>query len=115
MKVDFARLNHVLLPARTSERDRYRNGPLARRLRHVTWVFARLTREGRVLLTAVCVAILFALDIVRTESHLLVLETASLLFASLLFTRAYRLTGVAAELHAPPRVTIGDHFTSRIA
>jgi uncharacterized protein (DUF58 family) len=115
LKVDLARLNHVLLPAKTSERDRYRNGPLARRLRPLTWVFARLTWEGRVVSTAACVAIVFALDILRTESHLLVLETASLLLSSLLFTRAYRLAGVDAELHAPQRVTVGDEMTITVS
>jgi uncharacterized protein (DUF58 family) len=74
------------------------------------WVFARLTWEGRVLLTATCATTVLALDVVRTESHVLVLATASLVFASLLFTRAYRLTGVTAKLSSPPRVSVGDEM-----
>jgi uncharacterized protein (DUF58 family) len=115
VRVDLARLNHVLLPATKSERDRYRNGRLARHVRRLTWVFARLTWEGRILSTAVCVALLFAADIVRTESHVLVLASASLLSASLLFTRVYRLTGVSAELRSPARVTVGDEMTITIS
>ncbi len=110
MKADLARLNHVLIPATKSGRDRYRNGRLARRLRPISWLFGRLTREGRILFGTACFAVLFSGDIVRTESHVLVLGSASLLFASLLFTRAYRLTGVIAEVHAPPRVTVGDQL-----
>jgi uncharacterized protein (DUF58 family) len=115
LKADLARLNHVLIPATKSERDRYRNGRFARRLRPITWLFARLTREGRVLFAAASLAMLFAGDIVRTESHVLVLGSASLLFASLLFTRAYRLRGVVAEVHAPARVTVGDHLAITIS
>lgn len=115
MRADLARLNHVLLPGTKSGRDRYRNGRVARRLRHITWIFVRLTWEGRILLAAVFVAMLFAANIVRTQSHLLVLVTGSLLFASLLFTRAYRLTGVTAESRSPARVTVGDEITISVS
>ncbi|MDP9002542.1 MAG: DUF58 domain-containing protein [Myxococcota bacterium] len=115
MRADLARLNHVLLPATKSGRDRYRNGRIARRLRHITWIFARLTWEGRILLAAVFAAMLFAANIVRTQSHVLVLITGSLLFASLSFTRAYRLKGVTAELRSPARVTVGDEITIHVS
>ncbi len=115
MKTDLARLNHVLIPATKLGRDRYRNGRVARRLRPLAWLYARLSREGRILFGTACVAVLFAGDIVRTESHVLVLASTSLIFASLLFTRAYRLTGVTAEVRAPPRVAVGDEVTITVS
>jgi uncharacterized protein (DUF58 family) len=115
LKADLARLNHVLIPATKSGRDRYRNGRFARHLRPIAWLFARLTREGRVLLGAVCFALFFSGDVVRTESHVLVLGCASLLLVSLVFTRAYRLDGVVVEVHAPPRVTVGDQLAVTVS
>ena len=79
-------------------------------LRLVRW-----TREGRVLLATTSAAALFALDLGRTEAHVLVLASASLLFASLLFTRGYRLAGVTLELRAPPRVSVGDEMAFAVS
>lgn len=110
MKVDLARLNHVLIPATKSERDRYRNGRAARVASVLFWGVARLTREGRFLLAAACLGAVFAVDVGRTESHLLVFGVMSLLFASLVCTPWYRLTGVTIELRAPRRVTVGEEI-----
>lgn len=107
MKVDLARLNHVLIPATSSERDRLRKMGLARGLARSLTLFARLSREGRVLLAMTCVAGLFSADLGRTQTHVLVFTTASLLVAALLFTPGYRLAGVAARISVPRRVTVG--------
>jgi len=96
VKVDLARINHVLIPATKAERDRYRAGWLARRVQGIAWMASRTTRGGRLLLVATCIAAVFAVDVLRTETHELVLASGALLFASLLFTRAYRLDGVRA-------------------
>ncbi len=111
MKVDFARLNHILVPATKSERDRYRNGRLGRRVRFLATAFMRLTREGRALLGAVFFASVFAVDVGRTEAHVLLIATSAMLCASLLASRAYRLAGVTAELRAPRRVTVGEDLS----
>lgn len=110
MKVDLARLNHVLVPASSSERDRLRNTRLARRLARALTLFARLSREGRVLLAMTCIAGLFSADLGRTQTHVLVFATASLLIAALLFTPAYRLVGVTAGISLPRRVTVGHEI-----
>ncbi len=110
MRRDLARLNHVLIPATKSERDRYRNSRFARRARPLIWLVTRLTREGRVVLASVALATIFVVDVGRTDSHLLVFATASLLMASLLLAPAYRLDGVSVELRCPRRVTIGEEL-----
>ena len=111
MRRDLARLNHVLIPATKSERDRYRNSRVGRRARPLIWLIGRLTREGRIVLGSVGLAAAFALDVGRTESHMLVFATASLLLASLLFAPAYRLDGVSVDVRCPRRVTVGEELT----
>jgi uncharacterized protein (DUF58 family) len=111
VKKELARLNHVLVPATKSERDRYRNGRLGRRIRLLVRLFSRLTREGRFFLLVATVGAVFALDVGRTEAHLLVFTVMSLLFASLLVTPAYRLANVTTHLRTPRRVTIGEEIS----
>ena len=115
MKNELARLNHVLVPATKSERDRYRNGRIGRRIRLLVRLFSRLTREGRFFLLVVTLAGAFALDVGRTEAHLLVFAVGSLLFASLLVTPAYRLAHVTTQLRAPRRVTVGEEIAMTLS
>jgi uncharacterized protein (DUF58 family) len=110
VRPELARLNHVLIPATKSERDRYRNGRVGRRIRILVRPFTRLTREGRFLLLVATLAAAFALDVGRTEAHLLVFGILSLLFASLLAAPAYRLKGIATQLRVPRRVTVGEEI-----
>jgi uncharacterized protein (DUF58 family) len=107
---DLARLNHVLIPATKSERDRYRNSRFARRARPLVWLISRLTREGRMVLASVGLAAVLVIDVGRTESHLLVFATVALLLGSLLFAPAYRLDGVSVDLRCPRRVTVGEEI-----
>jgi uncharacterized protein (DUF58 family) len=72
--------------------------------------FARLSREGRALLAMACFACLFSANLRNTQTHVLAFATASLLVAALLFTRAFRLTGVTARISVPRRVTVGQEF-----
>ena len=111
MRRDLARLNHVLVPATKSERDRFRNSRFARRARPLVWMIGRLTREGRMVLAFVGLAAVFAIDVGRTESHLLVFATAALLLSSLLFAPAYRLEDVSVDLRCPRRVTVGEEIS----
>jgi uncharacterized protein (DUF58 family) len=79
-------------------------------LRLFAWFFTRFSHEGRSFLAILGIAALFTADVGRSESHVLVLATASLLFAALVFTRLYRLDGVTVQAHAPRRVTVGDEL-----
>jgi uncharacterized protein (DUF58 family) len=110
VKADLARLNHVLIPASSAERDRYRNTRLFRRLARAFGLFARLSREGRAFLAMAFLAGLFGADLGSTQTHVLVSATASLLVAALFFTPAYRLTGVTAQISVPRRVSVGHEL-----
>jgi uncharacterized protein (DUF58 family) len=115
VKLELARLNHILVPSTKSGRDRYRNGRLPRRLRTFAWFYTRLSHEGRALLAVVGGTGILAIDVAHTESHLLVLAAASLIFASLLFTRLFRLEGVDVQAHAARRVTVGDELALTVS
>jgi uncharacterized protein (DUF58 family) len=107
---DLERLNHVLIPATKSERDRYRNSRLARRARPLVWMITRMTREGRVMLASVALASILAIDLGRTDAHVLVFAMGSLLLASMLLAPAYRLPGVTVDVRCPRRVTVGEEI-----
>lgn len=94
------------LGARRRERGARRRPP-----RPIAWLVTRLTREGRALFCVTCATLVFSADPSRTQAHVLVLSSLALLTAALVFTRAYRLEGVRARAHVPPRVTVGDEIT----
>jgi uncharacterized protein (DUF58 family) len=105
-----ARINHVLVPTSKRDRDRYRRGGLGRRLARLSWVFARLSREGRALSSMASLALLFGADLARGQSHVLSLAALSLVISALIFSRGYRLTSVSLSLHVPQRVAVGEEI-----
>jgi uncharacterized protein (DUF58 family) len=108
LKREFARLAQLGEPRANAARAP--KAHLARRLRAFAWVFGRLSREGRALFFMACGAMLFGGDVGRSESHVLVLATLSLVMSALLFARAYGLPNVTSELLLPRRVSIGDEI-----
>ncbi|MEY2931235.1 MAG: hypothetical protein RL033_1984 [Pseudomonadota bacterium] len=106
----FARLNHILIPSTRRERDRYRKGRVGRRLMRLSWLFARLSREGRALMSMALLSLLFAAGLGRSESHLLSIATLALLVAAVIFSTGYRLRSVSTSASAPQRVALGDEI-----
>lgn len=112
--MNYARLNHILIPTTKEDRDRWRKtawsrfafGPLMS-----TW-FA-LSDEGRILLGFTLVAGLAGLDVERSETHALWALLISLILTSLAVRRAFRLSHVRLEVSGPERVAVGEpaHFT----
>lgn len=78
------------------------------------WLWARLSREGRLLATLTFACLLFGEHPAQTDVHVLFFATGALLCASVLFSRAFRLRGVRAELAAARSVALGDELTFRI-
>lgn len=113
--MNFARLNHILVPATKDERDRFRRSPLARLvfgplLR--TWL--SLTDEGRGLLGLSMVASLVGLDVVHGQNHLLWALCFALLAASVVVRPLLRLPGVRIEVEGPPRTFVGAETRFRV-
>jgi uncharacterized protein (DUF58 family) len=106
-----ARLNHILVPTvqRAQARRRARRG--GRRWVRLSWVFARLSREGRALSSMASLSLLFGADLGRSESHVLSLAAISVIISALLFSRAYRLGSVSTTTSLPQRVAVGDELS----
>jgi uncharacterized protein (DUF58 family) len=108
MRLNFARLNHVLIPSTKEGRDRLRAGPFAKFAGPVVAGYAALTDEGRMVgLLSIIVGGL-GLDVQSTELYVLWSMLAGVLLASLVVRRAYAMDGVRAEVLAPRRVLLGE-------
>ena len=114
--MNYARLNHILIPNTKEDRDRLRDrwwsrvffGPLAA-------TFWSLSDEGRLLLGFTIVVGLAGLDVQRSESHALWAILVSLIVSSLLARRFFRLTDVRLEVSGPERVCVGEPAQFRLA
>jgi uncharacterized protein (DUF58 family) len=114
VKVNFARLNHILIPNTKAGRDRFRASRFGRLLRPLALFYGALSDEGRVLAVAAVGIGGFGVDVQSTVVYLLWSALAGLLLASLLLTRFHRLDGVRLTVDAPRRVTLGDPITFSI-
>ena len=110
LDINFAKLNHILLPSTKAQRDRFRRGIWGKVLSPFTWLYEALTDEGRVLLSASIVIGFFGLDVQGTEVFVLWAAVVGLLAGSIAVRRAYRLTDVSIDVVAPRRVTAGDEL-----
>jgi uncharacterized protein (DUF58 family) len=109
--VNFAQLNHILIPTTKAGRDRFRASFFGRRVRPFALLYSAFTDEGRVLAVAALAVGGFGVNVQATVVYLLWSALAGLLFASLLLTRLFRLEGVRVTVDAPRRVTLGEAIT----
>ncbi|HVH46645.1 MAG TPA: DUF58 domain-containing protein [Labilithrix sp.] len=115
MRIDFARLNHILIPKTKDERDRFRKGLFGRILIRIFGVWGSLTDEGRTLVVVAPIAGAVAVDVQRTSAYFVFCILVGLLFGSLLAARSQRLERTTVRVAAPRRVTIGDEVTFTVA
>lgn len=108
MAINFARLNHILLPDTKAGRDRFRRGVWGKALAPLSWFYGALTDEGRVLVVASLLVGFFGLDVQASDVYFLFAAIGGLLAGSLAVRRLYRLPGVALRVAAPRRVTVGE-------
>jgi uncharacterized protein (DUF58 family) len=114
LDINFARLNHILIPSTKAGRDCFRASLLGKLVRPFGWLYGALSEEGRVLAVAATAIGGFGMDVQSTEVYLLWALLTGLLVASLAVTRLFRLDGVRVEVDAPRRVTLGDAITFAI-
>ena len=116
MRIDFARLNHILIPKTKEERDRFRAGVLGRvvmPLADLMW--SSLTDEGRTLMIVTPLAGAVAVDPQRTSAYIVFAFLVGLLVGSLVVARRLRLDHASVVVTAPRRVTVGEEVTFSIA
>jgi uncharacterized protein (DUF58 family) len=110
VNINFARLNHILIPQTKAGRDRLRQGWIGRMLAPIAGFFGALSDEGRTLATASLIVGGFGLDVRSSEVYLLWAALVALLLGSLLVQRFFRIEAVRLEVSVPRRVTIGEEL-----
>ena len=111
MRIDFQRLNHVLIPKTKEDRDRFRASRFGRMVMPIGRLFGLLTDEGRTLLIVTLVAGAFSVDVRRTTAYIFFSAMFGLIVGSLATAVRLRLVGVELEVLAPRRVTKGELVT----
>jgi len=114
--LNFARLNHVLIPdtkdGRDAQRDRavvrYVFAPLGR-------IYFSLTDLGRGVLGLAFIAGLMGLDVLRGQNYYAAAALWTLVIASLVLRRGFGTRGLALEVHAPARAMAGEPIPFRVA
>jgi uncharacterized protein (DUF58 family) len=109
MKVDFARLNHILIPKTKDDRDRFRRSAFGRALRPFFRTWSSLTDEGRTLSVVAPIAGAVAVDVQRTSAYIVFAILFGLLFGSLIAARFLRIDRTSIVVSAPRRVTVGEN------
>jgi uncharacterized protein (DUF58 family) len=109
-QLNFARLNHVLIPPTKEGRDRLRGGAVGRLGAPLVWTYAALTDEGRMVALLSVIVGGFGIDVRSTELYVLWSMLAAMLLASIAMRRAYGMDGVRAEVLVPRRVLVGEEL-----
>jgi uncharacterized protein (DUF58 family) len=116
VKIDFARLNHILIPTGKEGRDRFRQSRVGRIVIPLVGLFwGSLTDEGRTLVFVTLLVGAFGIDVQRSTAYILFSVLAGLLVASIVASRRLRLDDVTVAVDAPRRVTVGEPVTFTIA
>jgi len=110
--VNYARLNHILIPTTKDERDRFRESRWAGLLSPLSKTYFALSDEGRLLLAFTAFVALSGLNVGRSQSHLLWAVLFSLILGSMAVRRFFDLPRVHLRVAGPDRVTVGEpaHF-----
>lgn len=109
MRVNLARLNHILIPATKEGRDQARGRLVVRLVRPVIWLYQALSEEGRFLAVVSLLIGMVSVEVQSTSIYLLWCLMAAPLSISLLLRRPFSLVGQARlELRAPRRVAVRD-------
>lgn len=107
-KRELARLNHIFIPSKKAERDRFRSSAIGRFMTPIFGAYGSLSREGRVMFLVTLMIGFAGLDVVQTQVHLLFAMLAGLIVASLAARPFFRARGLTVQVDAPPRVAVGE-------
>jgi uncharacterized protein (DUF58 family) len=105
-KRELARLNHILIPEKKDDRDRFRESRFARLIRPAFAGVSSLSREGRVIFLMTVMIGFAGLDVGQSQVHLLFALMFGALFTSLLARPFFRARRLSVAVHAPRRVTM---------
>lgn len=106
--LDFARLNHVLIPSSAADRERWRRSRVGRAFRPLFRLYERFTREGQIAAGASLFATVLSLEVDSNDAHLLWAALAGTIGFSFLASVFARADGLLLHVNAPPRVAVGE-------
>lgn len=106
--LDFARLNHVLIPSRAEDRERLRRSRAGRALLPLFRIYERFTREGQLAAGLALGTSVLSLDVDRNDAHLLWAALVGTLGASFVASAFTRVGGMNLRVTVPPRVAVGE-------
>lgn len=114
--MNFAKLNHVFIPATKEGRDRLRGTRIGRLVDSSYNVYRALTREGKVLVILWLLAGFLGLEVRLRETYLVWCALTGLLVAALAVRRFLALDAVRIDVSAPRMITVGEEvaFTVRL-
>lgn len=113
--MNLARLNHILIPNTSAERERWRLGLVGRLSRPGWWLYSALSEEGRVLSVLVLFIGTAGLDVATSQVYYLWAALIGLLTASMAVRPFMALRDVDAEVRVPPRVGVGAPVTFTVS
>lgn len=106
--LDFARLNHVLIPSRAEDRERLRRSRTGRVLLPLFRLYERFTREGQLVASLAFFGTVFSLEVDRNDAHLVWAALVGTVACSLVASAFTRVDGVSVQVVVPPRVAVGE-------
>ncbi len=106
--LDFARLNHVLIPSSAADRERWRRSRAGRAFQPIFRLYERFTREGQLAAVLAFVATVLSLEVDSNDAHLLWAALTGTVGFSLLTSLFFRVDGLQLRVVAPPRVAVGE-------
>ncbi|MFO0602715.1 MAG: DUF58 domain-containing protein [Polyangiales bacterium] len=112
-RLNFARLNHILIPTTAAERERWRASRAGRFFRPLGRFYEALTLEGQVAITLSMFLGALSLDVGGVDCHLLWAPLTAAQALSLVAARWYGLAGCTLDVALPQRVVAGEavHFS----
>ncbi len=106
--MNFARINHILIPQTPEQRSRFRNSLAGRLAGKVLQLWLVTTPAGRLLAGASLIVGGLGLDTVNTHIYLVWCGMVGILVGSAVVRSGFALHNVAMELSAPRRVSLGN-------
>ncbi|MBL8739439.1 MAG: DUF58 domain-containing protein, partial [Myxococcales bacterium] len=107
-KRELARLNHIFIPAKKADRDRFRRGRVAKLLTPLLSLYFALSQEGRALFVITILVGLASLDINESQVYLLFAMLVGLVTASIASRLFFRAHGLQLKVEGPARVAVGE-------
>lgn len=105
---ELARLNHIFIPAKKADRDRFRKSAVGRMFRPLFSAYSSLSQDGRVMFLVTILIGFAGLDVMQSQVHVLFAILAGIVIASVAARPFFRPGGLTLRVQTPARVAVGQ-------